>query len=586
MKENSIRIVQRPRGASEANLALELQPLLARIFSARGISKAADLDLSLANLLRPTDLLGVKKAADIVSSAIRDNKRIVIVGDFDCDGATASALSVSALRAFGARQVSYLVPNRFQFGYGLTPEIVALAKDAEVLITVDNGISSIEGVAAANSAGMEVVITDHHLAGKELPEAAAIVNPNQPGCGFPSKALAGVGVIFYLLSLVRSQLVAEKWFENNGIAKPNMAQFLDLVALGTIADVVPLDQNNRILVQAGLKRIRAGVGRPGIRAICEIARRDPTVLNAQDLAFAVGPRLNAAGRLDDMSLGIQCLLSTDLAKARKLAAALNQLNVARREIEQVMTEDAELLVVASVNKQQASDKIDLGICLFDESWHQGVIGIVAGRIREKFHRPVIAFAESGVDELKGSARSIPGVHIRDVLDAIACRYPGLIGKFGGHAMAAGLSLRQIHYSRFANAFNKEISRWVSETDLQGTIMTDGCLEASQLELDTARLLGRSGPWGQAFPEPLFEGTFQLVDQRVVGEHHLKMSLKMGNCLVDAIAFRQAPLVRRKFGAGGPEDDIIMVRVVYKLSENDYQNQVTLQLMVDHIEIVD
>jgi len=576
---NSIQILQRARGSGEAELTRGLQPLLARIYSARGITSVDELDLSMTKLLHPDGLLGAKKAAEIITGAIKYNKHIVIIGDFDCDGATASALGVSALQAFGAKQISFLVPSRFKFGYGLTPGIVALAHDADVIITVDNGISSLEGVDAANAAGIEVVITDHHLAGKELPRAAAIVNPNQPGCSFASKALAGVGVIFYLLSLVRSQLVADSWFKNNNINKPNMAQFLDLVALGTIADVVPLDQNNRILVQEGLKRIRAGIGRPGIRAICEVAKRETAKLSAQDLAFAVGPRLNAAGRLDDMSLGIQCLLSEDITQARKLASALNQLNVARREIEQVMTDDAEMLVMASVSKQQEQAEMDLGLCLFDESWHQGVIGIVAGRIREKFHRPVIAFAESGADELKGSARSIPGVHIRDVLEAVSSRFPGLIGQFGGHAMAAGLSLRQIHFTRFADAFNKEVGRWVNEKDLAGTIMTDGNLAVAQLDLDTARLISRSGPWGQAFPEPLFEGEFELIDQRVVGETHLKLSLKMDNCLVDAIAFRQAPLHRHNTGH-------TRVKVVYKLAENDYRNQVTLQLMVDHIELVE
>ncbi|MBV1907328.1 MAG: single-stranded-DNA-specific exonuclease RecJ [Pseudomonadales bacterium] len=594
---SDLQILQRVVGDGEGALVQELQPLLARIYAARGIKTVDELDLSLSRLLLPTNLMGVEHASDIVISAIQHDRRIVIVGDFDCDGATASALAVSALRAFGAKHVSFMVPNRFQFGYGLTPEIVALTKDAELIITVDNGISSIDGVAAAKAAGMQVVITDHHLAGRTLPEADAIVNPNQPGCEFASKALAGVGVIFYLLSLVRTRLAKSGWFEQNRIAIPNMAQFLDLVALGTIADVVSLDQNNRILVQEGLKRIRGGVGRPGIRALCETASRDAAKLTSQDLAFALGPRLNAAGRLDDMSLGIQCLLSEDISEARKIAAALNQLNVARREIEQVMTEDAELLVTTSVASQmQESVEQKLGLCLFDETWHQGVIGIVAGRIKEKFHRPVIAFAESGTDELKGSARSIPGVHIRDVLDAIAGRYPGLIGKFGGHAMAAGLSLRQIHFARFADAFNKEVGKWVSEADLQGTLWTDGELQNADLELSTAQLLTRSGPWGQAFPEPVFDGVFQLVDQRVVGEHHLKLSLKMDGRLVDAIAFRQAPLKRsqvppegqlKKSSVGKRSDDSdeVKVKVVYKLSENDFRNRVTLQLIVDHIEIV-
>ena len=565
-------IVERRPGAAEAELRANLPPLLARIYAARGIESARELDLSLTGLLAPDALPGIEAAAARLARAVRDQEHIKIVGDFDADGATASALAVSALKAMGAAQVSYLVPNRFEFGYGLTPEIVELAvrDNPDLLVTVDNGVSSIAGAATARAAGLGLVITDHHLPGGELPVADAIVNPNLAGSEFGSTALAGVGVIFYVVGAVRSVLRAGGWFEDRGIDAPNIAEYLDLVALGTVADVVPLDRNNRILVQQGLRRIRAGRTRPGIRALCEAAGRDMGSLRAQDIGFALAPRLNAAGRLDDMSIGIRCLLAETLSEARSLATGLEQLNQARRAIQQEMTSEAELLV-ANV----PADTQRLGLCVYESGWHQGVVGIVAGRLRERFHRPVIAFADAGdvaPDELKGSARSISGVHVRDALDAIAARFPGLIVKFGGHAMAAGLSIRRIHYQRFAAAFADEVERWVTRDEVRGVVLSDGELGAPDIHLDNAERIADAGPWGQAFPEPVFHGDFELVHQRVVGEKHTRLTLRLEGSVVDAIAFNQLPLAGVK-----------RARIAYQLDRNDYREQITLQLRVVHIE---
>ncbi len=565
-------IVERLPGAAEAELRADLPPLLARIYAARGIESARELDLSLTGLLAPDALPGIEAAAARLARAVRDQEHIKIIGDFDADGATASALAVSALKAMGAAQVSYLVPNRFEFGYGLTPEIVELAvrDNPDLLVTVDNGVSSIAGAATARAAGLGLVITDHHLPGGELPVADAIVNPNLAGSEFGSTALAGVGVIFYVVGAVRSVLRAGGWFEDRGIDAPNIAEYLDLVALGTVADVVPLDRNNRILVQQGLRRIRAGRARPGIRALCEAAGRDMGSLRAQDIGFALAPRLNAAGRLDDMSIGIRCLLAETLSEARSLATGLEQLNQARRAIQQEMTSEAELLV-ANV----PADTQRLGLCVYESGWHQGVVGIVAGRLRERFHRPVIAFADAGdvaPDELKGSARSISGVHVRDALDAIAARFPGLIVKFGGHAMAAGLSIRRIHYQRFAAAFADEVERWVTRDEVRGVVLSDGELGAPDIHLDNAERIADAGPWGQAFPEPVFHGDFELVHQRVVGEKHTRLTLRLEGSVVDAIAFNQLPLAGVK-----------RARIAYQLDRNDYREQITLQLRVVHIE---
>ncbi len=567
------RIVERPRGDAEAQLAKSMSPRMARIYGARGIVSIDELDLSLGSLLLPTALDGAADAARLLADAVIEGRHIKFVGDFDADGATSSVLGVAALRAMGCRQVSYIVPNRFEFGYGLTPEIVAIAMidHPDVLVTVDNGISSIEGVRAARAAGAIVVITDHHLAGRELPDAHAIVNPNLPGSRFGSQNLAGVGVIFYVLSQVRAVLRERGWFASHGIDAPNMADYLDLVALGTVADVVPLDRNNRILIQQGLRRIRSGKARPGIEALCEMSKRSMSGLSAEDLGFSLGPRLNAAGRLDDMSIGIRCLLADNLTEARSLARALEELNETRRAIQQQMTQEAEL-VVASVD---LADESSLGLCVYRDGWHQGVVGIVAGRLKERFQRPAIAFADAGAiapDELRGSARSIPGVHIRDALDAIATRYPGLIQRFGGHAMAAGLSIRRTHLARFTDAFATEIGRWVSAREIGGVVFSDGELRASELELSFADEIARAGPWGQGFPEPLFHGGFDIVHQRVVGERHLKLSLRVDDRVVDAIAFNQEPLPR-----------VTRAQVVYRLARNDYRDRATLQLVVSHIE---
>jgi single-stranded-DNA-specific exonuclease len=568
------RIVERPRASNDSDLRKSFSGRMARIYSARGIESIEQLDLSLGRMLQPASLDGAAAAAELLADAVADARHIRFVGDFDADGATSSALGVAALRAMGARRVDFVVPNRFEFGYGLTPEIVAIAMQdrPDVLVTVDNGISSVDGARAARAAGATLIITDHHLAGSELPAADAIVNPNLPGSTFGSRNLAGVGVIFYVLTLLRGVLRDRGWFAAAGRAEPNLAEYLDLVALGTVADVVPLDQNNRILVQHGLRRIQAGKTRPGIRALCEAAGRRMSTLSAQDLAFGVGPRINAAGRLDDMSIGIRCLLATNIIEARSLATALEELNETRRAIQQRMTQEAEL-EVANVD---AGD-VALGLCVYRESWHQGVVGIVAGRLKERFHRPAIAFADAGAtapDELRGSARSIQGVHIRDVFDAIATRYPGLIQRFGGHAMAAGLSIRRVHLARFSDAFNKEVGRWVSAEEVDGVVLSDGELAGTELDLTLADEVARGGPWGQGFPEPLFHGVFDVVHQRVVGERHLKLTLRKDMRVVDAIAFNQ-PLLAR--GA--------QARIAYRLATNDYRDNTTLQLVVEHIDDV-
>ena len=509
-------------------------------------------------------------AAQRLVGAIKNDESILIVGDFDADGATATALAVSLLQAMGANQVGYLVPNRFEFGYGLTPEIVrlALTREPAVIVTVDNGISSVQGVGLAQESGVDVIVTDHHLPGSDMPPAHAIVNPNVPACDFPSKALAGVGVVYYVLSKVRARLREEEFFQQRGIDVPNLAHWLDLVALGTVADVVPLDRNNRILVFQGLRRINRGLVRPGVRALAEVAGRALSTLTAQDLGYALGPRLNAAGRLDDMSIGIQCLLAPDLAQARSLATALDELNKTRREIELSMTEEATLLIDDTQAHEGSS------ICVYDAGWHQGVIGIVAGRMRERFHRPVIAFADAGEiapGELKGSARSIPGLHIRDAIDDVAARYPGLIEKFGGHAMAAGLSIKRTHFERFSRAFRDAVDARVSARDLAGILVTDGELPPAELSLDNARLIAAHGPWGQAFEEPTFHGEFDVIAERIVGERHLKLVLKHGERLVDAIAFNQERLGKAR------------VRVLYRLAINDFSDVETLQLIIQEIE---
>ena len=569
-------IRRRPAPATRELAGASLHPLLAQIYSARGIRSARDLDLGLARLHPPAALHNAERAAVLLADAIAAGDRLLVVGDFDADGATSSALAVSCLRAFGAAEVDYLVPNRFEYGYGLTPEIVELAaaRRPDLIITVDNGISSIEGVAAARALGIATLITDHHLAGRELPAADVIVNPNQPGCDFPSKNLAGVGVIFYVMLALRAELRLRGWFEQRD--EPNLAQYTDLVALGTVADVVPLDYNNRILVAAGLQRIRAGQARPGIQALLEVASRRPAAIVAADLGFAVGPRINAAGRLDDMSIGIECLLSEDPQRAMRLATQLQQLNQDRRVIESDMQQEA-LQALAELDLAREGEP-PLAMTLYQPGWHQGVIGILASRIKDRLHRPTIAFADGDPGQIKGSARSIPGIHIRDILDAVACRHPGLISKFGGHAMAAGLSLARADYERFAEAFVAEVERHAEDVQLQAVIESDGELVESDFALELAEQLRFAGPWGQHFPEPVFDGRFQVVSQRLVAEKHLKLVLfpASGSVLLDAIAFNIDPAV-------WPDQAVEQVDIAYRLDVNEYRGQRSLQLLVEHIE---
>jgi single-stranded-DNA-specific exonuclease len=568
-----MRIEARPLPAVLPDLGA-LPPLLTRLYAARGVQSVAELDKGLARLIPYQQLKGMSGAVDLLVQGLEQGQRMLIVGDFDADGATASTVGMLGLRMLGAAHVDYLVPNRFEYGYGLTPEIVAVAleRQPQLLITVDNGISSVEGVAAAKAAGLTVVVTDHHLPGAELPAADAIVNPNQPGCEFPSKALAGVGVMFYVLLALRARLREMGWFTEQR-PEPNLGELLDLVALGSVADVVPLDANNRILVHQGLARIRAGRARPGLRAILEVAGRDHRRITSTDLGFILGPRLNAAGRLDDMALGIECLLCEDEALARDMAVQLDQLNQDRKAIEQGMQREA----LAQLKDLPLED-MPFGLCLFEADWHQGVIGILASRMKERYHRPTIAFADAGDGVLKGSARSVPGFHIRDALDAVAAKHPQLISKFGGHAMAAGLSLPQANFGAFAAAFDAEVRRQLCEDDLTGRLLSDGALSIEEFHLPLAKELRNAGPWGQHFPEPLFHGVFQLVQQRIVGERHLKVVLKSecGSVQLDGIAFS----VDREIW---PNPTVRWVELAYKLDVNEFRGQETVQLLIAHIQ---
>ena len=552
-----------------------LHPLLAQVYAARGISCKDDLNLALDQLLPPDGLLNAPAAARLLADALSTQQRIMVVGDFDADGATSTALVVTALREFGAQDVDFLVPNRFEYGYGLTQEIVALAAQSkpDLIITVDNGISSLDGVAAAREIGIATLITDHHLAGRELPDADVIVNPNQPGCAFASKNLAGVGVIFYIMLALRAELRSRDWFSSH--PEVNLGHYLDLVALGTVADVVPLDRNNRILVAAGLARIRAGKARPGILALLQAGSRKYQSAVASDLGFAVGPRINAAGRLDDMSIGIACLLSNEAGEAAAIAARLQQLNQDRRLIEQGMQEEA-LQILANLPVEDESEP-PVAMTLYQSGWHQGVIGILASRIKDRLHRPVIAFADGDPGEIKGSARSIPGVHIRDILDAVATRHPGLISKFGGHAMAAGMTLPLAAYDDFTAAFTEEVARHAQDLELQAVIESDGELADTELQLDLATQLRYAGPWGQHFPEPVFDGRFNIVSQRLVGEKHLKLVLSVPGSrqIIDAIAFNVDLDV-------WPEQSVARVDIAYRLDVNEFRGQRSLQLMVEHL----
>jgi single-stranded-DNA-specific exonuclease len=552
-----------------------LHPRLKQIYADRGVEDAAQLNRSAQALLHYDQLQGVDKAVRLLARAIATNKKIMIVGDFDADGATSTALSMMSLRMMGSTNHDYLVPNRFNFGYGLSPEIVEVAaqQQAEVIMTVDNGIACFAGVEKAKSLGMTVIVTDHHLAAESLPIADAIVNPNQPGCGFLSKNLAGVGVAFYLMLALRAELKSNGWLEQQGLAVPNLATLLDLVALGTVADVVPLDDNNRILVHQGLQRIRSDKCRPGIQAIIEVASKEKSRLVASDLGFVVGPRLNAAGRLDDMSLGIECLMTDDPARARQIAVQLDSLNRERREIEGSMQQEA---VKALEGLNLEASTLPFGLVLYQADYHQGVIGILAGRIKDKYYRPTIAFAHQDDDTLKGSARSIPGLHIRDLLEEINSRYPDIIGKFGGHAMAAGLSLPLKNLSAFEQVFHQIAEENLKDKPLAGELISDGELQTEDFTLAFAQCLKEAGPWGQGFPEPLFDGEFQLMDQRLVGSKHLKMMVKHeSGVLIDAIAFNVDLDL-------WPNAQCSHVNLAYKLDINEFRGRTSLQLMVEGV----
>lgn len=569
------RIVRRDYKIDPERLPKTLPPVLRRVYAARGIADPAQLDISAERLLPPERLGGLARALDLLEQALVEGQRIVIVGDFDADGATSTALMVRALRSMGARQVSYLVPNRFHFGYGLTPEIVAVAaqKHPDLLVTVDSGISCLAGVAAARAQGIRVLVTDHHLPGARLPEADAIVNPNLPGDGFPSKHLAGVGVAFYVMAALRARLRDKGWFAACGLAEPNLANLLDLVALGTVADVVALDHNNRVLVEQGLRRIRAGRCVPGITALLTVGGRNPARTVASDLGFAVGPRLNAAGRLEDMALGIECLLADEPKLAQHMARQLDALNRERRDIEADMQAQA-LGSLEALHLEEGG--LNTGLCVYDPGWHQGVIGILASRLKDRFHRPVIAFAAAGDGEIKGSARSVPGLHIRDCLEAVNARHPGLIRKFGGHAMAAGLSLAERDFSMFQALFDAEVCRHLDADDLHGVVHSDGELAADELTLELAETLRLAGPWGQHFPEPLFDGRFVVSAQRIVGEKHLKLTLRpcAAEQAVEAIYFG---------GAEAGELSGREVSIAYRLDANEFRGMRSLQLVVEHLQ---
>jgi single-stranded-DNA-specific exonuclease len=575
----TVRIVRRTLAVPPESLPASLHPVLRRVYAARNVRTGGEIDHALAQLPSPDGLRGAAAAAARLARAIETGERILVVGDFDADGATSSALAVGALRDMGAREASALVPNRFEYGYGLTPEIVrvALARRPGLIVTVDNGVASVAGVAAANAAGVDVIVTDHHLPGSELPAAAVIVNPSLPGCGFADHALAGVGVIFYVLLALRAHLRAAGWFERHGIPEPRLADRLDLVALGTVADVVPLGRVNRILVAQGLERIRAGRACPGIAALLEVAGRDPRRVTAADLGFFVAPRLNAAGRLEDMAVGIDCLLAESAAVARPLAARLDAYNRERRRIEEGMQQQA--LALLEALPLGGEGELPFGLCLFDPTWHQGVVGLLASRLKERLHRPVVALAPGDRDWVKGSGRSVAGVHLRDVLDAVATRNPGLIERFGGHAMAAGLTLRAADVPAFATAFDAEVRRRLAPEDIAGVIHSDGGIAAADLGLPLAEAVRRGGPWGQAFPEPAFDDPFDVLSRRVVGDRHLKLLLRPAGSdrSVEAIAFNKAP----EAADGLPP----RLRLAYHLDVHDYRGETGLQLRVTHWEPV-
>jgi len=559
-----------------ADLPANLPPLLRRLYASRGVRSAGELERSVKGMLSWQQLSGIDKAVALLYRALQEELRIVVVGDFDADGATSTALSVLALRALGCGNVTCLVPNRFDDGYGLSPEVVdqAHARGAQMILTVDNGISSHAGVDRAHELGIPVLVTDHHLPGETLPAAEAIVNPNLRDCTFPSKSLAGVGVAFYLMLALRAHLRDQGWFAARGLAEPNLAELLDLVALGTVADVVPLDANNRILTWQGLSRIRAGKCRPGIKALLEIANRDAQKLAASDLGFALGPRLNAAGRLDDMSVGVALLLCDNVGEARVLASELDALNQTRKEIEQGM--QAEALALCE-KLERSSETLPGGLAMYHPEWHQGVVGILASRIKERFHRPVIAFAPAGDGLLKGSGRSIQGLHMRDALERLDTLYPGMMLKFGGHAMAAGLSLEASRFEAFQQRFGDLVTEWLDPALLQGEVVSDGPLTPAEMTLEVAEMLRDAGPWGQMFPEPLFDGRFRLLQQRIVGERHLKVMVEPvgGGPLLDGIAFNVDTTI-------WPDNGVREVSLAYKLDVNEFRGNRSVQLIIDDI----
>ncbi|ENZ3507081.1 single-stranded-DNA-specific exonuclease RecJ [Salmonella enterica] len=570
------RQLRRREADETAELPADLPPLLRRLYASRGVRSARELERSVKGMLPWQQLSGIDNAVEILYNAFREGTRIIVVGDFDADGATSTALSVLGMRALGCDNISYLVPNRFEDGYGLSPEVVdqAKARGAQLIVTVDNGISSHAGVAHAKTLGIPVIVTDHHLPGDTLPEAEAIINPNLRDCEFPSKSLAGVGVAFYLMLALRKFLRDKGWFDERNIAPPNLAELLDLVALGTVADVVPLDANNRILTWQGLSRIRAGKCRPGIKALLEISNRDPQQLAASDLGFALGPRLNAAGRLDDMSVGVALLLCDNLGEARVLASELDALNQTRKEIEQGM--QAEALILCE-KLERSSETLPGGLAMYHPEWHQGVVGILASRIKERFHRPVIAFAPAGDGTLKGSGRSIQGLHMRDALERLDTLYPDLMIKFGGHAMAAGLSLEEHKFEQFQQRFGELVTEWLDPALLQGEVISDGPLSAAEMSMEVAQLLRDAGPWGQMFPEPLFDGRFRLLQQRLVGERHLKVMVEPvgGGPLLDGIAFNIDTTC-------WPDNGVREVELAYKLDINEFRGNRSLQIIIDDI----
>lgn len=582
-----LKRIQRRKVNETLNLP-EIPEFLSRIYSARGIKQQSELDLSLKQLQNTSQIKGIESAIDLLVEAIDNKQKIIVVGDFDCDGATSTSLAILVLKHLKA-DCSFLVPNRFEYGYGLTPEIVDLAymQKPSLIVTVDNGISSIDGVNRARELGIKVLVTDHHLPGDELPEADAIVNPNQPGCQFLSKSAAGVGVIFYVMSALRSRLRERGWFAHNHIPEINMGAFLDLLALGTIADLVPLDFNNRILVEQGLRRIRSGHCRPGIKALLEQAGKRLDMVTASDMGFIVGPRLNAAGRLDDMSLGINCLLSDNPQEAMLMAKQLDSLNQERKEIEHEMKLDAEAQIaefMSCIETGKTIQEQSWGLCLFQPHWHQGVIGILASRIKEKLHRPTIVFAPANDDPLeenavlKGSARSIPGLHMRDTLDLLAKRYPRLLSKFGGHAMAAGMSILKKDLTEFSKAFDVLVKESLEENDLEAVMMTDGELAAHERTLENISLLEKSGPWGQGFPEPCFDGVFTIAQSKILKDKHLKIVLldEYDGQFIDAIQFNSEwchECLPNK------------VRLVYKPTINEFRGKQSIQFFIDYLEPV-